>query len=70
MQNVVIKNRLVRGLCGRCYLSEAQNPIYTPPRLHTVPVFVYTGIQGRRGGRVEPERRLERQQFTKSRIPT
>jgi hypothetical protein len=44
------------------YLSEAQNP---PPPLQTVYVdTVYVFTQGRGEG-VEPERRLEGQQFTK-----
>ena len=41
------------------YLSEVQNPI------HTVYVYiVYLFTQGR-GGEIEPEGRLEGQQFTK-----
>jgi hypothetical protein len=42
------------------YLSEAQNPI--PPLLPYT--FIHTG-KGGGGGRVEPERRVEGQQFTK-----
>jgi hypothetical protein len=45
------------------YLSEAQNPIPLPP-LHTVYVFtVYLFTHKERGARVDPERRLEGQQF-------
>ncbi len=53
-----------RDFAAGVYLSEAQSPI--PLRPYTM----YTGIQvylftlGRGGGRVEPERRLEGQQFT------
>jgi hypothetical protein len=54
------------------HLSEAQNPI-TLPLTHCVRVYsllIHTGKGG--GGRVEPGRRLERQQFTNlgSKIPT
>ncbi len=37
-----------------------QNPVPLPP-LHTVYILIHTGKEG--GGRVEPERRLEEQQF-------
>jgi hypothetical protein len=43
------------------YLSEARNPIH--PLTHCIRVysiFIHTG----KGGRVEPERTLEGQQFT------
>jgi hypothetical protein len=54
----------LRQVC--IYPSEAQNP--KPPHLHTVyvySIFIHTG-KGKRGeGRVEPERRLGGQQFTK-----
>ncbi len=51
------------------YMSEAQHPI-PPPLTHFVSVYVYS-IQyyihtGKgEGGRIEPERRLKGQQFTK-----
>jgi hypothetical protein len=45
------------------YLSEAQNPIPSPHyTLYTCIQYTYTD---REGGTVEPERRLEGQQFTK-----
>jgi hypothetical protein len=56
---------LFRDFAAGVYLSKGQNPI--PPPLHTVFVYtVYLFTQGRgEGGEVEPERRLEGQQFTK-----
>jgi hypothetical protein len=59
---------LSRDFAAGVYLSEAQNPIPAPTPLHTVYVFtvyvfIHTGKGG--GGRVEPERRLKGQQFTK-----
>jgi hypothetical protein len=46
-------------------LSEAQNPIPPPPILthciHVYSILIHIG----KGGRVEPERRLEKQKFTK-----
>ncbi len=55
---------LLMDFAAGVYLSEARNPI--PPPLPTVYVYkVYLFTQGRGGGRVEPERRLEGQQFTK-----
>jgi hypothetical protein len=56
---------LKRDFAAGVYLSEAQNPI-PPPHTHCVRVYsilIHTG-KGR-GGRVELERRGERQQFTK-----
>jgi hypothetical protein len=48
MQNVIMKKNLpVKGLWGRFYLSEVQNPIH----------IIHRG-KGR-GGEVGPERRLE-----------
>ncbi len=55
----LLKNWHVNGLCGRC-LSVWGSP-YT---LYTYSILIHTG-KGVRGGRVEPERRLESQQFTK-----
>jgi hypothetical protein len=52
---------LKKDFAAGVHLSEAQNP--TPPSLHTVYVCTHTHSEG--GGRVEPERRLEGQQFTK-----
>ncbi len=46
------------------YLSETQNPIPPPPRIRLYSILIHTG-KGVGGGRVEPERRLEGQQFTK-----
>jgi hypothetical protein len=47
------------------YLSEARNPI-PPPPLHTTWIRVYIiFINTGKGRRVEPERKLEGQQFTK-----
>ncbi len=63
MQNVASKNNL-KGLCGRCLSVFAHNPI-SPLTLYTVR-FYNLITQGKgEGGRVEPERRLEGQQFTK-----
>jgi hypothetical protein len=54
------KKRPVKGLRGRPRTSITPPP---PPHTHTVYVYtVYLFTQGR--GRVEPERRLEGQQFT------
>ncbi len=51
------------------YLSEAQNFIHTPLPLHSIRAYS-TLIHKEKGGegRVEKERRLDGQQFTK--IPT
>ncbi len=53
---------LLRDFAAGVYLSEAQNPIRPP--LHTVYVYTVLIHTGRKGGRVQPERRLEGQQFT------
>jgi hypothetical protein len=53
MQNVVIKKYLpVKGLCGRCSLSEAQNPIPPPPSysLYTCIQYVHSHREGGREG--------------------
>jgi hypothetical protein len=58
------KNLPVKGLCVRC-LSIWGHITYT---LYTVRVFsilIHTRKWERGGGRVEPDRRLEGQQFTK-----
>jgi hypothetical protein len=48
-----LKNLLVKGLCGRFYLSEAPTPPMTPP-VYSAPLhieYVYTVFtQGRGGG--------------------
>ncbi len=64
---------LKRYFAAGVYLSEAKNPIPPPPLTNCIRVYsilIHTGKGG--GGRVEPERRLEGQQFTKaeSKIPT
>jgi hypothetical protein len=57
-----LKINLKRDCAAGVYMSESQNPI---PHPHTVYLYtVYLFTQGRGGG-VEPERRLEWQQFTK-----
>jgi hypothetical protein len=58
-----------RTLRHGVFLSEAQNPM-SPPPLYTVYVYInskliHTGKGG--GGRVEPQRRGEGQQFSKLR---
>jgi hypothetical protein len=57
------KNLSVRDFAAGVYLSEAQNPI-PPPLTHGIRVYSILNHIGK-GGRVEPERRLEKQQFTK-----
>jgi hypothetical protein len=55
-----------RYFAAGAYLSEAQNTI--PPPLNTVyvyTVYLLTQERGGAGGGLEPERRLEGQQFTK-----
>ncbi len=62
------KMDLNRDFAAGVYFSEAQNPIPPPPLLtHCMTVRVYcTVYSDRKEGRgVEPERRLEGQQFTK-----
>ncbi len=55
---------LKRDFAAGVYLSEAQNPIPPPPyTLYTV-YSILTQTGKGEGGRVEPERRLEGQQFT------
>jgi hypothetical protein len=44
-------------------LSEAQNPIPHPPLIHCIRIYSKLIHKGKGGG-VEPERRLKRQQFT------
>jgi hypothetical protein len=56
---------LRRDFAAGVYLSEAQNPLSPPHTLYTVnSKLIHTG-KGR-GGRVEPERRLDWDQLTKS----
>ncbi len=58
-----LKNGLVKGLCGRCLSAWGSEPHNPPSNLHTVYVYrVYLFIQGRGGGRVEPETRGKGQQ--------
>ncbi len=59
-----LKKLPVKGLCGRCLTVWGPEP-HNAPTLHTVHVYtVYLFTKGR-GRRVEPERRLEVQTFTK-----
>jgi hypothetical protein len=61
-----LKNGLVKGLCGRC-LSVRGPELHTPPpyTLHKCSIlYLFTHGSGG-GGRVQPERRGEGQQFTK-----
>ncbi len=65
-----LKKIPVKGLCATgVYLSEAQNPIPPPPpHTHTLCRCIQYNLftqEGGEGGRVEPERRLKGQQFTK-----
>ncbi len=63
------KIELLKGLCGRCLSVWGPEP-HSPPFLHTAvymsnrrvySLLIHTG----KGGRAEPERRLEGQEFTK-----
>ncbi len=57
----------VKELCGRC-LSVWGPETHSPLPLHTVYVYTVYLVTHRKeveGGRMEPERRLEGQQFTK-----
>jgi hypothetical protein len=56
------KKILVKALAAGVYLSEAQSPIPSPTKRLYTTIYLFTQEVG---GRVEPERRLERQQFTK-----
>jgi hypothetical protein len=60
MQIVVIKKI---DYAAGVYLPEALNTI--PPSPYTLYKCIQYTYSHRRGGRVEPERRLEGQQFTK-----
>jgi hypothetical protein len=51
------------GLAAGVYLSEAHNPIPLPPP-YTCIQYTYSHRKGEEG-RIEPERRVEGQQFTK-----
>ncbi len=66
---VISKNCPVKGLAAGVYLSgslEAQKPISPPPPLtHCILVHIQHAHSHNEGGRVEPERRGEGQQFTK-----
>jgi hypothetical protein len=56
---------LKRDFAAGVYLSEAQNPI-PPPHTHCTCIqYTYSHRERERGGRVELERRGERQHFTK-----
>ncbi len=54
---------LERDIEAGVYLSEAQNPI--PSLTHRIRVYAYSNYSHKEGGRIEPKRRLERQQFPK-----
>jgi hypothetical protein len=66
MQNVIIlKNLPETGLCGRCLSLWGPEP-RTSPLICCIRVSVYLFTQGKGGGgRLEPKRRGEGQQFTK-----
>ncbi len=63
MQNVVIsKNWPAEGLCGRCLSVWGPEPHTPPYTLSTcIAVHIILFHTGKGGGRVEPERRGERQ---------
>jgi hypothetical protein len=66
MQNVVIKkNVLQMDFAAGVYPSEAQNAISPLYILYTCIQNTYSHREWREGVRVEPESRLEGQQFTK-----
>jgi hypothetical protein len=56
-------NDLYRDFAAGIYLSETQNPILPPPThcIRAFRILIHTG----KGGGVEPERRLDGQNFTK-----
>ncbi len=59
-----LKTLTCKGPCGRCLSVWCSEPHTPPPPSHGIRVYsllIHTGGEGR----VEPERRLERQQFTK-----
>ncbi len=55
---------LQRYFAAGVYLSEAQTS-FSPPPLPPVTLYTYSHREGGKGERVEPERLLEGQQFTK-----
>jgi hypothetical protein len=61
-----LKNLPVNGLCGRCLSIWGPEPPF-PLRNVQYTWILYSIHTGKGGGRVEPERRLEKQQFTKLR---
>jgi hypothetical protein len=64
---LVIQKIYLKGLCGRCLSSEAQNAITPPPpyTLYTCIQYTYSHREGGSGESFQPERRFAVQQFTK-----
>ncbi len=56
---------LYRDFVAGVDMSKAQNPIHPPRSVYVYVVYLFTQRRGGRRGRVDPERRLEGQQFTK-----
>ncbi len=64
MQNVILKNLPVKGLCGKCLSVWGPEP-HCPPPLHIIYVYAAYLLTQERGGGVETERSGEGQPFTK-----
>ncbi len=66
-----LKQWTYKGTLRQVFVCPRPRTSYHPPSLHTVYVYIVNLFTQGRGRRVEPERRVEGQQFTKhgSKIP-